>query len=93
MGYKIISIVFDIDAQKHREGQFTVPIEVCEKLGLKPKDDIHLIIETPSGMFLYNGVQKLRSGTEIYGDKIRSCVSVGQRIRVTASRPQGTDNF
>lgn len=82
---KIVSITFEIDAQSHRDGQFTIPAKVCELLELKPEDDIVLFIETSSATFAT--IQKLSSGTEIYGPEVSRYVKAGERIRVMAAHP------
>ncbi len=90
MAYRILSVTpdsvtFEVDAQKHRDGQFTIHKEVREILGLKSKSLVSLIIETPYGK--YEGVKTLKSGPEIYGRDLPQYVKAGQRIKVTASRP------
>ena len=91
MPYKnFLSVTFDLDAQFHSDGWFTVPEEVCNILGLDHEEDIHLRIETTSGEVVFDDVKTLKSGTEIYGNDIRQCVQAGQRIRVTASRPESS---
>jgi hypothetical protein len=88
MSYRVLAVTFEIDAQTHVDGRFTVPLRICRMLGLREGRNIYLVVETPAGKMLYVGVKKLSSGTEIYGEDIRACVKAGQRIRVTASRPK-----
>lgn len=86
MSYKILSVTFEIDAQSHTDGQFSVPAEVCKILGgLKNSDPVNLVINSTSGALLYSGEKTLASGREIYGAELKDCVKAGQRIRVTVS--------
>lgn len=85
--WKTISVTFEINAQKHRDGQFTVPKSVCELLELEYLDDIYLVVQNTKGKTLLVGVFPLRSGTEIYGPVVKDAIKSGQLIRVTASRP------
>ena len=85
--WKIISITFEINAQKHRNGQFTVPRKVCDLLNLKPHNHIHLDVMDTNERELISDVFQLRSGTEIYGPELRKIIKSGQRIIVTASKP------
>ncbi|MFC2063711.1 hypothetical protein ACFLXB_01265 [Chloroflexota bacterium] len=82
----ILSVTFEINAQSHKDGQFTVPNDVCIILGLDNEDMIRLVVETPGGTHLFSGEKKLSSGHEIYGPEINNFVKAGQRIRVHASR-------
>jgi len=85
MSATICSVTFEIDAQGHAEGRFSVPMGVCRILQLRPGDRIGLAIETPRGAFKVT--KALSSGTEIYGAGIAKRVRPGDRLRVTASRP------
>jgi len=85
MAPTIISITFEIDAQNHKDGHFSVPRGVCNLLGLQAGDDIALFIKSSSRTLEIT--KKLSSGTEIYGSDIAECVKAGERITVTASCP------
>jgi bifunctional DNA-binding transcriptional regulator/antitoxin component of YhaV-PrlF toxin-antitoxin module len=85
--HQVVSVTYDIDAQAHRDGQFSVPKEVCDLLGVNGGDKVRVVIETPEGRTPPIDTE-LRSGKEIYGPEIRAHVKAGQRIRVTVSRPQ-----
>lgn len=89
MGPIICSVTYEIDAQNHRPGQFTVPMAVCDILGLEPGDAITLVIRTPKKLE-FEVTKPLASGTEIYGPDIAEHVEAGARLRVTASRPAGS---
>ena len=84
MAATIISVTFEVDAQNHKDGQFSVPKAVCSILGLDAGEDITVIIESSASKPKI--ATKLASGTEIYGSEIAQYVKAGQRIRVTASR-------
>ena len=85
MNMTICSVTYEIDAQSHRAGQFSVPKAVCDILNLGPGDAIALVIRTPKVQFEIT--KPLASGTEIYGPDIAEYVAAGVRLRVTASRP------
>jgi len=88
MNHQIISVTFEVDAQSHADGRFSVPTEVCEILGgLKNGDLVNLVIQSKSGAQLYAGEKTLASGREIYGADLKDHIKAGQRIRVTASKP------
>jgi hypothetical protein len=82
----IVSVTFDIDAQSHKNGQFSVPRRVCDILGLRNRDHIDLVIRSSAGTL--ETTKRLSSGTEIYGSEIAGHVKAGERIQVTASRPK-----
>lgn len=71
----VISITFEINAQSHRDGQFTVPKQVCDLLGLKPGEEISSLIEPMK----IPTIKKLSSGTEIYGSDISNYVKAGKK--------------
>ncbi len=81
----IIAVTFEVDAQHHKDGQFTVPKKVCDLLELKSGDEIKVAIKSSSATFEIT--KKLSSGTEIYGTDISRHVKAGDRIIVTVSRP------
>jgi bifunctional DNA-binding transcriptional regulator/antitoxin component of YhaV-PrlF toxin-antitoxin module len=81
----ICAVIFEIDAQGHRDGQFSVPKAVCEILGLAAGDEVALVIRTPKVTF--EVTKRLSSGTEVYGQDIAAYVRAGDRLRVTASPP------
>lgn len=85
MSVTICSVTYEIDAQSHRGGQFTVPKAVCDILGLQAGDQVALVIKTPKVTF--EATKPLSSGTEIYGPEIAEYVEAGTRLRITASRP------
>jgi bifunctional DNA-binding transcriptional regulator/antitoxin component of YhaV-PrlF toxin-antitoxin module len=80
------SISFEINAQKHRDGQFSVPSKGCQTLGLENGDNIKLVIQSSDGAVLWSGIKKLSSGKEIYGPEIKDVVKAGQHLKITASR-------
>ena len=87
MNHQIISVTYEIDAQSHTDGRFSVPTEVCEILGgLKNGDPVNLVIQSTSGELLYSGEKTLASGREIYGADLKEHVKAGQRIRVSVSK-------
>jgi hypothetical protein len=88
--HKVVAIVFETKAQEWRDGQFSVPEEVTDLLGLKGSDEIALVVRRldPSREVLYIGVKPLMSGKEIYGAAdIGKCLKRGERILVEASLP------
>ena len=78
------SVTFQINAQKHKDGQFSVTKNVCDALGLKGGDMVSLVITSPQGRDTFKS--KLSSGTEIYGTKIAELVKAGDPIEVEISR-------
>lgn len=84
MSANIISVTFEINAQRHTDGQFTVPKNVCDLMGLKGGDKVSLVIISPQGSDVFES--KLSSGTEIYGPDIAEIVKAGDLIQVTVSR-------
>ena len=71
--------------------RFTILKHVREQFGLSSRSGavLHLVIRTPVGRILFEGIKTTKSGPEIYGKDIRaSGIKAGrQRIRVTASIP------
>lgn len=87
MAHQVLSVTFEVNAQSHSNGQFSIPAEVCRILGcLRSGDTIRLMIQTQSGVLLFDGPKQLASGAEIYGPDMAERIRAGQRIRVTASR-------
>ena len=88
MNHQVISVTFEVDAQSHKDGIFSMPTEVCEILGgLNNGDPVALVIQSTNGTLLYSGEKTLASGKEIYGADLKDHVKAGQRIRVTVSIP------
>jgi bifunctional DNA-binding transcriptional regulator/antitoxin component of YhaV-PrlF toxin-antitoxin module len=89
VAYEILAVTFEVDAQ-NRDGQFTIPKEVRDILGLKEEDEVHLVFEI-SPREQKTRIKQLKSGPEIYDTEenpdLREFVKAGQRIKVTASRP------
>jgi hypothetical protein len=87
---RIFSVIFEVRTETERR-RFNIPVGVTRLLGLRSKRDIALVIrEAASGKLLYGGVQRLKSGTEIYGaEDVSQCLSKGKLIRVEASRTPG----
>jgi len=83
--WRAISVTFETTAQRHSDGQFSVPKRVCSLLELDSEDDIALVLESDSGALCTT--KKLASGLEIYGKDIAAIVKAGEAIRVTAMRP------
>ena len=86
MSYEILSVTFEVDSPFYEKGQFTVPIEVCSALDVRPGDDVSLTIETPKGKPIYSGVRTLEQKTKIRGADLSDCLKGGERIKVTISR-------
>jgi hypothetical protein len=85
---QILSITFEAQAQRHCDGQFSVPTAICEQLHLGSGDDIRLVIA--SGLGTLEVVKPLSSGLEIYGPDVAAYVKAGDTIRVTAARVDET---
>lgn len=83
MAHKIISVTYEIDAQNHKDGQFSVPKKICEFLELNSEDNVALEIISSKGAL--STQSKLASGYEIYGQNISNHVSAGEKITVTVS--------
>lgn len=86
MSYDVLSVTFEKDAMRHRDGHFTIPKKICELINLAPGDQVHLIIRTVKGDFLYAGKWQMKSGYEIYGGELRERIKAGERIIVTVSK-------
>lgn len=54
--WKTISITYEIHAQEYEDGRFTVPKQICDLLGLKPLDDINLVVQDVSGQPILDGI-------------------------------------
>ena len=78
---KVISITFEVDAQNHKDGQFTVPKEICDLLEIRGGDKIFVEIKNQ------RIPTELKSGTEVYGTEFSSLIKAGERIRVTLNLP------
>jgi hypothetical protein len=51
-----------------------------------------LSCKEPNGMYLFNGLKQLKSGTEIYGQDMKA-VKKGRRILVIVSRAEGNCEY
>jgi len=83
MAHSTLSITFSIQAQQWRDGQFTIPIEYCKLLGVDAGDKVALSVRawnTPQP--LYTGTEELKSGNEVYSDKLRDAVKAGLQLIV-----------
>jgi bifunctional DNA-binding transcriptional regulator/antitoxin component of YhaV-PrlF toxin-antitoxin module len=86
MAHTTLAITFTIQAQEWRDGQFTIPIEYCRLLEVDSGDKVLLFIRAFNGHTpLYTGTEELKSGNEVYSDKLRDAVSAGQQIIVEVS--------
>ena len=88
---RIVSVTFEVNTEKKRP-RFNVPKGITKLLGLKPGNDIAVVIKNAkSGRPLYAGVERLKSGREIYGaDDVSQHLRAKQRIRVEVCRPSTT---
>jgi hypothetical protein len=62
---KILAVAFEVDAQKNRDVQLSIPKEICDIHGLREEDDVHLVFEVSSGK-QETRIKQLKSGAEIY---------------------------
>lgn len=85
---KVLSVIYEINAQHYTAGRFSIPKRVVEFMGVGPGGPVHLLVQDASGANLYEGVTHLVSGDEIYGPEIRAHIKAGERIRVTVSLPE-----
>jgi hypothetical protein len=76
---------FEINAQKGRSCQFSIPGEVCNILGISPQDGIFIEVSSARGV-TQSKLTKLKSGREIYGDGLKDACSPGERIRVRVTK-------
>ncbi len=86
MGYRVLSVTFEVDADEHSIGRFFVPKQVSDALELEQGDDISLLVDTPNGT--YAGIKALGEDGEVYGTDLSHYVAAGDRLRVTASRSE-----
>ncbi len=84
MDYKVLSVTFEVDADEQSMGRFLVPPAVSNALGLKPGDEVSLLVDTPNGT--YAGIKALGEDGEVFGTDLGHYVSTGDRLRVTASQ-------
>lgn len=75
-------VKFEKHAQNHKDGQFSIPMEICHELGLKSGDYADLEVKSKEGTKFFERKQ-LRSGPEIYGPEIREHVKAGEHLVVT----------
>jgi hypothetical protein len=89
MGKRILSVRFEVDAQRYKAGRFTMPSEVLTALGLGWEEEIRLSLESPvdGQPSIWEGVIKMVSGSEIDLPDLAVHISPGSRIRGVASRP------
>jgi bifunctional DNA-binding transcriptional regulator/antitoxin component of YhaV-PrlF toxin-antitoxin module len=86
MAHQTLSITFTIQAQEWRDGQFTIPIEYCRLLEVDQGDKVLLFIRLWNGHHpVFTGTEELKSGNEVYSDKLRDAISAGDQIIVEVS--------
>ena len=86
---RIISVTFATKRQK-KYAQLTFPKKVARLLGLKGRQYVRIVVRRArSGEILLDEKVQLRSGTEIYGEKIKpELVSMqGKELWIEAWRP------
>ncbi len=90
--WKVKAVVYEISVQNWRP-QFTVPESVSTFLGLEHEEEAALVVRRyPSMEVAFEGIKRLKSGTEIYGaEDINKCLKPGERIEVEASRPPSAE--
>ena len=77
---------FTIRAQSHKDGQFSIPAEICRKLKVKHEDYVYLVVkDSSSGEILVDKIKQIKSGTEIYGKDMET-ITRGSLIEVQVSR-------
>jgi hypothetical protein len=83
----IVSVTFEVNTETKRP-RFNVPKGITGLLGLKPGNDIAIVIKSAkSGRPLFAGVETLKSGREIYGaEDVSRHLKPKQRIRVEVAR-------
>jgi hypothetical protein len=81
MSFNALSVEFEIDAQKWREGQFSIPKAICDLLEIGHESDALVEITTRMGTKCYRVT--IKSGYEVY--KLPDILK-GELIRVRVSR-------
>ncbi len=76
---KVLSAEFEIEAQSWRDGQFSIPTEIIDLMGVSKADDLILEITSSKGTRIIRG--KIKSGNEIYGN-LFDHISSGELLRV-----------
>jgi len=91
MATNVIAVTFEATAQHWRDGQITIPKEICELLGVWQGDTIGIMIIELTSM-IQTDVQRvqLKSGNEIYSQSLRR-IPAGSHLILTVSRVQETD--
>jgi hypothetical protein len=85
MAHRVLSVTFEVDAQKHSAGWFNVPKSVNRLLGIQEDQPVDIEIWSPTGS--WHGRRELKSGGEVYGADLQQIVEKGARIRVTVWAP------
>ena len=86
MAHQTLSITFTIQAQEWRDGQFTIPIEHCRILGVDQGDKVLLFVRKWNGHdHIYTGTEELKSGNEVYSEKLRDAIEAGTQLIVEVS--------
>lgn len=89
MDHKTIEITFVVTAQRHDDGQFSLPKPLARELGLGSGDPIRLTVSSTHGT--WTGASNLRSGLEIYGPELRNVVRRGERVRASVATTRDVD--
>jgi hypothetical protein len=80
MNEKILSVTFEVVAQRYKNGRFSVPQSVCEILNIRSGDNI--IVEINNNRFDL----KLTSGREVDSSELSQVVKAREKIQVKISR-------
>ena len=94
MASNIIAVEFHVNAQLWRDGQLTIPKEICQLLSIWQGDTIAVVITDRNSLsVIFAGREELKSGNEIYSDQLRASVERGHAIivRVSPVAPLGDE--
>jgi hypothetical protein len=78
--WRALSVIFETETQP-KGGRFSIPQDICNMLGVGPKDHLRLSIEG-LGLQILDETRELISGVEILDRRLKR----GTKIRVQASR-------
>ena len=78
---RVLSVTLELDGQKHKDGRFTVPKEICKLMKIDNGDKVIVEIKGEKNLTI------LASGTEVYGSDFTPLIRAGERIKVTISLP------
>ena len=78
----VVAITFETQAQNDAPPRFSIPKAVCRLLKVKSGDFVDLRVRSGKATVALPR-QRLLSGTEVYGKRLKGVVTPGERLLVT----------